>query len=146
MARRSKKGKPYVGDKILAAFHALTSCCGVSLLAVLSVSAFGFAGAASLRTEMRKSMSDPAAAWMFDPQSGIAVGILAASLAVFFLALTIGTWKSRRWALFASLVLQVAGGSLSYYWGASWTALVPNALVAFYCSLRLTGALGPKPV
>ena len=146
MARRSKKGKPFFGDKLLAAFHALTSCCGVSVLAVLSAGAFGFAGAASLRAEMRKSISDPGAAWMFDPQSGIAVGILACSLAAFFVALTVGTWNSRRWALFTSLLLQILGGSLSYYWGATWTALIPNAIIAIYCLLRLTGGLGPKPV
>lgn len=145
MARKRRQEPSYLGDKILAIYQALGSCCGIGVLGLLSAGAFGFAAASSLRKELRATIHDPAAVWILDPQAGVAVGILAAALAIFFIVLIRGTWKSRMWALVVTLVLHALSVGYAVYSRAEWTSLVPAGIVALYCFLRVTSALGPRP-
>lgn len=158
MARKSKKGSrratasrprkkaaPFFADRLLAVVLGLTSCCGVGALSILSAAAFGFSAADSVRADLRKSVSDPAAAWMFDPQAGIAVGVSAGSLAVLFIAVTVGMWRGRRWAHWVNLVWHLAASATGAYFGGFTASLLFPGLIAFYSFARLMSILGPKP-
>ena len=144
MAKKKARGKPYIGDQVLAIYQALVSCCGLGLLSILSAASFGLAIKPAFLKDFQKE--NPSDVWKYlsDPKYTVAIGIGLALLAAFKLWWLIATWRGRRWSFWVHGVLSGLAVAPALMLGVNPVSLIFPAIICIYCVLRLTGNVGPK--
>lgn len=143
MAKKKPRDSGYVGDKLLATYQALTSCCGLSLVSTLALVSLGLAAKPSVVRRFEKDY--PSEIWRFlsDPKYTLPVGILLVFSAVLDVCWIVATWRGRRGALRLHLISSGSGSVLGLILGRPSAGLIFPLVVTVYCFLRLSGYVGP---
>lgn len=144
--RRSNKAqKPFLGDKILAIYSSLTSCCCIGMGSIVSAAGVGIAAAAPYKAELKKLSPEFPWGSVLKPEIGYGIAIGAAIMTVFSIWYLVSVWRSRKWSLWwtafwSSFNVIVAG----YFWPEYQLQLILPAIIAIYAILRIAGLFGPK--
>ncbi len=145
MAGGKRKKKPYVGDRILAGYLFLSCSLGNLILLLLTAAAFGVAFAPSWRKAVEEQFRSFDLNALHLANYSLAIAILCVFAISFSTWLIVATWRSRKWALWFTLLWGLPGAAASLTLGGEYWmgAIVPTA-VTIYCMLRVSGSVGPK--
>jgi hypothetical protein len=95
-------------------------------------------------TKLEKEYPSDAWSYLSKPQYTAPVGIALAVLAVLVLYWIVATWRGQRWALWLHLLFNGPGAVAGLILGGGRGSIVLPLAVTIYCTLRLTGHIGPK--
>lgn len=130
---RRRSHRAFVGDRVLCLYLVL-SCCLVPLWERKPAGQEPeWPVNESLRRFLSELLDRPNAEFMFAvPVIGLIIG---------WFAVLIGLWRSRTWALWVMLALNLPG-AIYAAWFRDWITAVPAGVIVVYCALRVSRLVG----
>jgi len=144
VGKRKASDKPYIGDRILAAYQLLGSCCCLGTSSVLIAAGAALVAKPPFVKDIQKQYPGEAWKYLNDAKYTLAVALLLLLATIFVLCWVVGTWRSRRWALWLHLIFHGSGGILGLFLETRAVGEIVSLGIALYCALRLSGSLGEK--
>ncbi|MCC7436124.1 MAG: hypothetical protein IT363_15720 [Methanoregulaceae archaeon] len=130
---RRRSHRAFVGDRVLCLYLVLSCCCVPLWEQKPAGQEPEWPFNESLRKFLREILEQSNAELMFAvPAIGLIIG---------WFAVLIGLWRSRTWALWVMLTLNLPG-TIYATWVHDWISAVLAGVIVVYCALRVSRLVG----